>query len=110
MNARHVSLIALPVAGCATESGLYRWDGYDRKLFSYYQKPETAEDFRIQMETSVQEAEKIGLRIAPGICAEIGTLYLQKGDKASAVLWYKKERNAWPESYSFMDALITNLQ
>jgi hypothetical protein len=107
-------IIALPVlmllASCATDSGLYRWYGYDQKLFSYYQKPETAEEFRIGMETAVQEVEKGGGRVAPGICAEIGTLYLQKSDKTSAVMWYKKERDMWPESVSLMDALIATLQ
>jgi hypothetical protein len=107
-------IIALPVlmllASCAADSGLYRWHGYDQKLFSYYQKPETADEFRVEMETAVQEVEKGGGRVAPGICAEIGTLYLQKSDKTSAVMWYKKERDIWPESVSLMDALIATLQ
>ena len=114
LKARNKFIIAFPVlmllASCATESGLYRWYGYDQNLFSYYQKPETAEEFRIKMETAVQEVEKGGGRVAPGIYAEIGTLYLQKGDRTSAVLWYKKERDVWPESVSLMDALIAALQ
>jgi hypothetical protein len=114
MKARHKLIVALPVlmflVGCATDSGLYRWYGYDEKLFSYYQKPETAEQFRVEMETAVQEVEKGGGRVAPGICAELGTLYLQKGDKSSAVRWYQKERDAWPESVSLMDSLIATLQ
>src|SRR5271169_2744254 len=114
LKACKIWMVALPalmlLASCATDSGLYRWYGYDQKLFSYYQKPETAEEFRIGMETAVQEVEKTGGRVAPGICAEIGTLYLQKGDKTNAVVWYSKERDIWPDGASLMDSLITTLQ
>ena len=114
MKARYVRMIAFPVllllASCETQSGLYRWYGYDQKLFSYYQKPETADEFRANMEAAVEEVEKAGGRVAPGIYAEIGTLYLQKGDRTGAVFWYKKERDAWPESVSLMDALIATLE
>jgi len=96
--------------GCSTSKDLYKWHDYDSNLFKYYQKPETAEAFRAEMETAVQEVEKSKGKIAPGLCAEIGTLYLQKGDRASAVTWYKKERDIWPDSAAFMGALITNLE
>jgi len=113
MKVSSIPFLLLPVfilAGCLTETGLYRWSGYNQQLFDYYQNPETAEEFRLQMEATVLEAEKDGMRVAPGLYAEIGTLYLQKGDRTGAVSWYKKERETWPESVVLMDALILNLE
>lgn len=48
-------------------------------------------------------------KVAPGLYAELGTLYLQAGDASRAVALYTKERDAWPESRGLMDALITNV-
>ena len=44
--------------------------------------------------------------VAPGLYAELGTLYLQGGDNARAIVFYTKERDAWPESRTLMDGLI----
>jgi hypothetical protein len=48
-------------------------------------------------------------KIAPGLYAELGTLYLQAGDATKAVAMYTKEREVWPESRGLMDALINNV-
>ena len=48
-------------------------------------------------------------KIAPGLYAELGTLYLQAGDSTKAVAMYAKEREAWPESRYLMDSLINNV-
>lgn len=101
-------LLALP--GCASRVGLYDWNQYDASLYRYYKDPSSAEGFRISMETHLKALEAKGLRPAPGLYAELGTLYLESGDRRTAVDYYQKERDAWPESRHLMDAMLTTLQ
>lgn len=101
---------SLILSGCATgNQGLYQWANYDRNLYNYYAKPETAEEFRVQLEAHLNALEQKKAPVAPGLYAELGTLYFQKGDRDSALRWYDKERTAWPESRFLMDAITTAL-
>ncbi len=108
---RHIVIagLALMLCACAANKGLYQWGDYDRSLYKLYEKPETSEAFRAKLETHVSSLEKGNARVPPGLYAELGTLYLQKGDRTSAVQWYGKERNAWPESRYLMDTMIAAL-
>ena len=47
--------------------------------------------------------------VPPGIYAEVGTIYLERGP-ATAVTYYKKERDAWAESRTLMDSMIKALE
>lgn len=100
-------LAVLFASGCATRR--YDWDNYDSRLYHYYKDPSTADDFRVSMEKHFQVLESHNLRPAPGLYAELGTLYLEKGDRQTAEVYYKKERDAWPESRYLMDAMLSQL-
>lgn len=100
-----LAVVLLP--GCT--QGLYQWGGYNNHLYSYYQDPASAESFMIAMEQHINHLESKGIKPAPGLYAELGTLYLQKGDKKKALALYAKEKDAWPESNHMMSALIANL-
>lgn len=97
------------LAACATPS-TYQWSSYDTGLYQMYKDPDKAEELRVTLETLIQDQEKNGKKVAPGLYAELGTLYLQKGAPDMAIDMYTKERDAWPESKGLMDALIKNLQ
>jgi hypothetical protein len=45
-------------------------------------------------------------RLAPGLKAELGYLYMQAGAPEKAVALFKREKRAWPESAYFMDVMI----
>src|SRR5450830_669859 len=49
-------------------------------------------------------------KVAPGLYAEVGTIYLQSGAKESAVKYYKLERDTWPESKALMTSMIENIE
>ena len=103
-------LAALAIlSGCAPKP-LYPWYGYDARLLQYYKQPQTAEQFRLAMERQFPGLENNNQRPAPGLYAEVGTLYLERGDRATAAKYYVKERDAWPESRYVMDVLLKNLQ
>lgn len=99
-------LVMLP--GCAQR--LYEWNNYDAGLYRYYKEPNSAEGFRTSMEAHLKTLEERKLRPAPGLYAEIGTLYLERGDRLTAASYYQKERDAWPESRHLMDAMLSTLR
>jgi len=110
MNKLFLALVvALVLPGCA-KPRLYDWNSYDSNLFRYYKDPTSAEGFRVGMETQFKELEAKNLRPAPGLYAELGTLYLERGDRTTAASYYKKEHDAWPESRYLMKVMLSNLE
>ena len=99
-------MVALP--GCSTRQ--YDWNNYDAGLYQYYKDPTSVEAFRTSMEGHLKSLEEKKLRPAPGLYAELGTLYLERGDRLTAASYYRKERDAWPESRHLMDAMLSNLE
>lgn len=99
---------ALLLGGCAAPR-LYQWGGYDSQLSKAYKNPETTEAFRQSLQAHVAAMEQSRQKVAPGLYAELGTLYFQVGDRDRALALYTKERDAWPESKGLMDALISNI-
>lgn len=104
-----MALLGMFLSGCATRSGLYQWGGYDAMLYQSYKNPEKAVELRQGLELHVAKMEAANQKVAPGLYAELGTLYLQEGDGTKAVAMYTKERAAWPESRGLMDSLIINI-
>ncbi len=97
------------LTGCAAP-GLYQWGGYDQSLYAGYKDVTKMEALRIKLEAHVGEMEKSNAKVAPGLYAELGTLYLKAGATQKAIDFYNKERNAWPESRVLMTSLIQNLE
>lgn len=64
---------------------------------------------RTGLEAHLTALEKAKQPIPPGLYAEIGTIYLERGDRNTAVGFYKKERQTWPESKALMDSMINTL-
>lgn len=103
-----VLAVALLLGGCAAPR-LYQWGGYDAQLSQAYRKPETVVAFRQSLEAHITTLEQAKQKVAPGLYAELGTLYFQAGDQNRALALYAKERDTWSESRGLMDALITNI-
>lgn len=104
-----VVLTGLVLGGCAAPS-LYQWGGYERMLYQGYKDPAKMEALRLGLEAHISATEKTGQKLAPGLYAELGTLYLQGGASDKAIAMYSREREAWPESKGLMDAMIKNLE
>lgn len=98
------------MGGCVTTTPLYQWGGYEYKLYAGYKDQTKMEELRVALEAHVAATDKSGQKMAPGLYAELGTLYLQSGDSVKARGMYSRERDAWPESKGLMDAMIKNLE
>lgn len=104
-----LALCVLALAGCALRPSIYQWGGYDAMLYQSYKSPEKVLELRQGLAAHIGKMEQSQQKVAPGLYAELGTLYLQSGDSANALTMYTKERSAWPESKGLMDALIANI-
>lgn len=99
----------IALTGCASNN-LYQWGGYEDHLYAAYKDPTKVEAFRLKLESLLQEAQQSGRRVAPGLYAELGTVYLQAGNRPQAIRYYELERRTWPESTRLMTAMIQNLE
>ncbi len=95
-------------SGCAHD--LYSWGGYDRMLYNQYKDPTQAEAMRVGLTEHLAALEQANLKVGPGLYAELGTLYLERGDAETAIGYYEREKQAWPESAALMSVMIKNLQ
>lgn len=106
-------LLILPIVlisgGCAAPS-LYQWGGYDQALYAGYKDQTKMEELRLKLEAHIAEMENSKQKVAPGLYAELGTLYLQSGEPDKAIRLYSQERDAWPESRGLMTSMIQNLE
>ena len=110
MNVRAVAALVtiLALSGCATHK--YEWNDYDTKLFRFYKDPATANDFKSSLQTHLETLETKNTVPPPGLYAELGTLNLEHGDDKTALVYYRKERDAWRESRFLMDTMIKTLE
>lgn len=103
-------VIAVLVLGGCVATPVYQWGGYESKLYAGYKDQTKMEELKVGLEAHIAAMDKSGQKMAPGLYAELGTLYLQSGDSVKARGMYSRERDAWPESKGFMDAMIKNLE
>ena len=104
-----IAITAFSLSGCMPPS-IYHWGGYESMLYAGYKDPVKMGELRLGLERHIAEMDKSGQKIAPGLLAELGTLYLQSGSSEKGISMYKRERDTWPESKGLMDAMIKNLE
>ena len=57
---------------------------------------------------TILEAEQLGQKVPPGICAEFGYALFEEGQAAESLPWFQREKETWPESTVLMDKMIRN--
>jgi hypothetical protein len=95
---------SLSLGGCATASR-FEWGSYDASLYAYSKNPAQRPDFELALKKAIEAGDKTG-RVAPGMHAELGYLYLDQGDRNAAGLEFAAEMRAFPESRSFLQKYV----
>lgn len=103
-----IALAAVVLGGCVAQP-VYQWGDYEDKLYAGYKDQTKMEELKLDLEKHIANMDASSQKVAPGLFAELGTLYLQSGDAEKAKVLYVRERNTWPESKTLMNALIQNL-
>lgn len=101
-------LVLLGLTACGQDSGLYTWGGYNRELLAYYKSPVEQSIFAEKLYEDIEKAEVTGT-VPPGLYAEYGYIAMQMGETDTAIAYFTKERNAWPEAVFLMDNVIRRL-
>lgn len=105
-----VALIAMmALSACAGNTGLYEWGAYEAKLYDYSKKPDKREDYRNALYAAITKGEAKN-RVAPGLNAELGYLFLEDGDYKKATEHFETEQRLFPESSYFLNAVISRAQ
>lgn len=104
-----VSLLFL-LSGCSSgPKPLYNYGDYSE---SYYgTKKDTSPESALKLQKSIEQAidksdnSRSG-KVAPGMYANIGYIYLKSGDTKKAIDSFNKEKAEYPEATIFMDRMI----
>lgn len=99
-----IPLAAALVTGCAGSGSIYEWGGYQPALNSYTKTGETAQ-FETALLATIAKGEEKG-RVPPGVYAELGFLLFNTNRPAEAIIFFQREKDAFPESAILMDRLI----
>ena len=100
-------LFALLLAGCNqpdTPRSLYYWDGtYNNALYTYLNERGDTNEQISRLENLVQLSTQKGYKIAPGVYAHLGLLYLNNGNLGIANVNFDKEVQNFPESREYIN-------
>lgn len=99
-----IPLAAALVTGCAGSGSIYEWGGYQPALNDYTKTGDTAQ-FETAILDTIAKGEEKG-RVPPGVYAELGFLLFNTNRPAEAVIFFQREKEAFPESAILMDRLI----
>ncbi|TXR54377.1 DUF4810 domain-containing protein [Reinekea thalattae] len=102
-------LVSLLLCSCVVVPK-YDWGSYEEDLLEYYSSPDNKAELATNLEKLIAKQEAKGNIPPPGLYAELGTLYLENHHTETAISFYQKEFDAWPESRPLMQRLITNLE
>ena len=99
--------LALVLVGCSNASGprsLYYWDGtYNNALYAYLNEGGDTNEQISHLENLVQTSIQKGYKVAPGLYAHLGLLYLNNGNLGVANANFDKEVENFPESREFIN-------
>lgn len=98
----------LAVSACAPASR-FEWGTYENTLYAYTKTPAAKEAYRSSLVAALRNGEASN-RVAPGLNAELGYLYLEEGRTAEAIQHFEAEKRLFPESNRFMDGVINRLR
>jgi hypothetical protein len=105
-----LALLLLASVGCGRrDTRTHYWSSYQWSAYSGNQinrgGPESKR-FEETLQRIIQRSDSSGRKIGPGILAEYGYLLLKRGETESAIPYFEREAEVWPESRVFMRWVI----
>jgi len=104
-----ISFGILSMTGCMQpKPNIYYWGNYEQLVHDMYLKPGSA-DAPTQIEklsSDLQNAESRGLKIHPGLYAQLGFMYALEGRMVEMESAFNQEKSLFPESTIFIDGLL----
>jgi hypothetical protein len=85
----------------------FNWGTYEDSLYAYYKSPDQREQYREALIAAIEKG-RADDKVAPGLLAELGYLYLEDGNLARAQELFQEEMTRFPESRPFLTRIISN--
>lgn len=108
------SILLFIVTGCATHNtALYNYENYSESYYTNAKNHNAESQLALQksIELAIQNAQNSQSgRVAPGLYANLGYIYLKEGQQQLAIENFKKEKALYPESAHFMDRMIKKVE
>ena len=107
-------IVGLLLSGCTSQpKPLYTYGDYSKTY--YHSKkdpsPETALALQKSIENAIQtSSESLSGRVAPGIYANLGYIYLKSGNYNKAAENFNNEKRIYPESEYFMNRMLKKIE
>ena len=109
-----VATIGLFMSGCSSQpKPLYNYGDYSESY--YHAKKELSPDSALELQKSIEysienAANSRSARVAPGMYANLGYMYLKGGQTDKAIESFNKEKLIYPESAHFMDRMLKKIE
>ncbi|MCD6433456.1 MAG: DUF4810 domain-containing protein [Sulfurimonas sp.] len=118
ISSRYIKLlsavaISFFIVGCGGPKPLYVYGDYSDSYYAY--KKDMSPESMLELQKVIEEAiEEVGDsrsgRVAPGMYANLGYIYLKSGKAKEAVESFNKEKSIYPESAHFMNRIIKKVE
>jgi hypothetical protein len=108
-----VILSLMLVSGCTTTShGGYYWGNYSNAYYEWLKapSPETLAERKESLEDIINTSREKGLRVPPGVQAELGKIYAEQNNPEMASSMLSAEMETYPESAIFLKRLLEQSQ
>lgn len=104
-----MALAGMILAGCAEgPKPLYHYGSYSDAYYAFKKEPgeKSMGEFKSSIEKLIGESDAKGLRVPPGMFANLGYIHLKMNNPQQAVENFEKEKALYPEARHFMDRMI----
>lgn len=86
---------------------MYHWGKYEDSLYRIAKDPAAMDRYGENLLVQINAAEGLN-KVPPGIYAEYGYFLLARKRGDEAVVFFRKEKERWPESAVLMDRMIAS--
>lgn len=100
-----IGCLALLSLSACVPATRFEWGAYEGSLYAYTKRPAQKEVFRTALARAIEKGKQTN-RVAPGLNAELGYLYLEDGDTQKAVALFEEEMRLFPESRKFLTSVV----
>jgi hypothetical protein len=103
-----VAVLLAAALGACQPATRFEWGSYEPSLYAYYKDTAQRTQYRQALVSAIAAGTKSN-KVAPGLHAELGYLYMEDGNFAEARVNFEREIVLFPESRLFLQGVIQRM-